>query len=47
MAYPEATIFALGEEGIRQIDYEETEHFQITRRFLNDPQRMLRDLLDS
>jgi predicted ATPase len=46
MAYPQATIFSLGGERIRQIDYEETEHFQVTRRFLNDPQRMLRDLLD-
>ena len=35
----------LDEEGIRPVAYEETEHCQITRAFLQNPQRMLRELL--
>lgn len=45
MAYPGARIYLLDGEGIRQVDYRETEHYQLTRRFLEDPDRMLRYLL--
>lgn len=45
MAYPEASIFQFDSNGISQVAYEETEHFQVTRDFLADPQRMLRILL--
>lgn len=45
LAYPGALVYWLDEEdGLREVDYQETEHFQVTRNFLNDPQRML-DLL--
>jgi predicted ATPase len=46
MAYPNAQIFLLGGETIRPIAYEETEHFTVTRDFLNNRGRMLRALLD-
>jgi predicted ATPase len=46
MAYPDACIYQCGQEGIRQIAYEDTEHYQVTRDFLADPARMLRTLLD-
>ena len=39
MAYPGALIYSLGPEGIAPVRYEETEHFQVTRSFLMDPQR--------
>ncbi|CPR16056.1 hypothetical protein BN1221_01868 [Brenneria goodwinii] len=39
------TIFQFSEEGIQQVAYEETEHYQITRLFLNNPERMLRKLM--
>ncbi|MBB3180633.1 AAA family ATPase [Variovorax sp. Sphag1AA] len=45
MAYPEASIFQFDSNGISQVAYEDTEHFQVTRDFLADPQRMLRILL--
>lgn len=45
MAFPHACIYLLDEKGVRQADYRETEHYQLTRRFLNDPERMLRYLL--
>lgn len=45
MAYPDAWIYQCDGEGIRRIAYEETEHFQVTRDFLANPQRMLDILL--
>lgn len=45
MAYPEAEIFWLDETGMRPIPYKDTEHYVITRRFLEHPQRMLDVLL--
>ncbi|MBZ0230709.1 MAG: AAA family ATPase [Deltaproteobacteria bacterium] len=45
MAYPGATIYHLGPEGIRSIAYEDTEHFRITRDFLNGREAFLRHLL--
>lgn len=44
MAYPGARIYVLDGTGIRPVRYEETEHYQLTRRFLEDPERMLRYL---
>lgn len=44
LAYPGATLYALDADGIRETDYAETEHFRITRDFLNDPDRYLRHL---
>jgi predicted ATPase len=45
MAYPEAKIFVLDRSGIEETRYEDTEHYAVTRVFLNDPARMLRDIL--
>ena len=44
MAYPGARIYQLSEDGIEPVQYQETEHYQLTRRFLEDPERMLRYL---
>lgn len=46
MAYPGAVVYELTEDGICQVDYRETEHYQLTRRFLENPERMLRYLLE-
>lgn len=45
MAYPGADIFLLDENGISKTDYKSTEHYQLTKRFLDDPGRMLATLL--
>jgi predicted ATPase len=45
MAYPEAWIYQLGTEGIARIEYQDTEHYQVTRQFLAYPTRMLKYLL--
>ena len=44
MAYPDATILGLGENGMAPVRYEETEHYQMTRQFLNNPQGIMREL---
>jgi predicted ATPase len=45
LGYPGATILELGEHGIRRIDYDQTQQVELTRAFLDDPQRFLRHLL--
>ena len=44
LAYPGATLYQFEEEGIRQVAYGETEHYLLTRDFLNGPERFLRHL---
>ena len=44
MGYPGADILLLDEDGIRRVDYEDTEHYFITREFLLNRERMLREL---
>ena len=46
MSYPKAKIFQFTESGIQPIEYKETEHYRITLRFLEAPERMLRHLLE-
>ena len=45
MAYPDASIYQCSNQGISPVAFEDTEHFQVTRDFLVNPQRMLRELL--
>ena len=47
LAYPNARIYQFSEEGISQIQYTETEHYQITKDFLNHYNRMLELLLSA
>ncbi len=44
LGYPGATILEFGEHGVRPIRYQDTEHYQITRAFLENPERMLNQL---
>ena len=46
MAYPDACIYHCSKDGVLEVAYEETEHFQVTRDFLANPERMLRVLLE-
>ncbi len=45
MSYPHATIYSFSEKGILPVAYEDTEHFRVTRNFLESPGRMLMYLL--
>jgi predicted ATPase len=44
LAYPDASIYALGDDGIEPTDYQDTEHYRLTRAFLEAPERFLRQL---
>ena len=44
LGFPGATIYLFGDHPPRAIAYEETEHYQITKAFLEHPERMLREL---
>ena len=46
MAFPGATILSFDQRPVRPIAYDEVEHVSFMKRFLNHPERMLRDLLD-
>ena len=46
LAYPGATIYELGPRGPRSVRYEETEHFRVTRDFLNRYPMMVKTLLN-
>lgn len=46
LAYPDAEIFVLTDSDIRRTPYEETEHYTLTKLFLNNPQTILRYLLE-
>ena len=44
MAYPGATILLLDEDGIREVAYEDTEHYQVMRQFFSRREAMFREL---
>ena len=45
MAYPDSLIYQFTDQGIQPVAYEETEHYQITKMFLQRRESMLRELL--
>jgi len=44
MAYPGATIYRLSEEGVSKVAYEDTEHYAVTKEFVNNRERILKEL---
>ena len=44
LAYPGATIYHLDDTGIARVEYDETEHVQLTRDFLNGREQFLKRL---
>jgi predicted ATPase len=46
MSYPGAFIYLLNEQGIKRVRYEDTEHYQLFRDFLNDRQTYLNYLFE-
>jgi predicted ATPase len=45
LGYPQATIYQLDGNGLQRVEYEQTEHFRVTRDFLNRYPAMLAELL--
>ncbi len=46
MTFPDSEVMEISGQGIRSVPYRETEHYQVTRRFLEAPERMLAYLLE-
>lgn len=46
MAYPGAQILVLDEDGVEETPYEQVGHVRLMKRFVNDPQGVLRHLLE-
>lgn len=46
MAYPNAEILQFTEAGIDKVSYRDTEHYKITKQFIDSPERMMRYLLN-
>jgi predicted ATPase len=47
LTLPGARVLSCSDAGIKEIDCRETEHFRLTRDFLNAPERYFRHLFDS
>ena len=45
MAYPEAWLYQIAPDGLVRIEYRQTEHYIVAKRFLNDPEAQLDRLL--
>ena len=45
MAFPHAQVIELTEDGIQTVPYRQTEHYQLTKRFLDNPKKMVAMLL--
>jgi len=45
LSYPNATIYEIQEKGLKEVSYEETDTFKISKRFLNNYEGMLKILL--
>lgn len=46
LAYPDAWIYRLSEDGLERVAYENTEPYFLTRSFLDNPARMLRQIFE-
>lgn len=46
MAYPGADIIQLNDDGYERIDYRETEHYIVTKAFIDKPEKMIQTLLE-
>lgn len=45
MTFPGAEVMEITEDGIRSVNYKDTEHFIVTKRFMDAPEKMLESLL--
>lgn len=45
MAYPNAWIYQISDRGLERVALEDTEHYVVAKRFLNDPKAQLDILL--
>ncbi len=46
LAYPDSEVFELTENGINIVNFKETDHYKVTKNFLNNPERTLKYLFE-
>lgn len=46
MAFPGADVIQLSDKGIEHISYKDTEHYIVTKRFMDAPEKILSEVLD-
>ncbi len=46
MSYPDSEVWEFTQSGIKTVDYQNTEHFQIAKRFLSDPESFYKHLFE-
>ena len=46
MAYPDAWIYELTDDGFARVEYQETQHYTLTKSFLDHPDAYLRHLVE-
>lgn len=47
MTFPNAQILEFSQSGIKSVNYQETDHFRLTKTFLENPEKMLHYLLEN
>lgn len=45
MTFPDAEVLEITEDGIRSVNYKDTEHYIVTKRFMDAPEKMVEELL--
>lgn len=45
MTFPNAEVLEITEEGINSVNYKDTEHFIVTKRFMDAPEKIIESLL--
>ena len=45
MTFPDAEVMEITDEGIRSVNYKDTEHFVVTKRFMDAPEKIVESLL--
>ncbi len=45
MTFPDAEVLEITKEGIKSVDYKDTEHFIVTKRFMDAPEKIVENLL--
>jgi predicted ATPase len=46
LSYPDARILVLNEDAFATVPYKETEHYTVTKAFLNNPEKYLKELME-
>jgi predicted ATPase len=46
MAYPNSRIYQIGVNSLEHVSWQDTEHYIVAKRFLNDPEKQLSRLLE-